>query len=340
MFLLESISVLAEQENKYLSFPDIVASNKDKNKYFAVYRSGNEHHPSASALHILLSNDCCKTWAETDKLELDISTNGYVWNCPRLCVFNNDIHLVVDAKSSQSEGSAKFVVVQSLVSEKGKIIFPKIMFHQGMVPDKVVKFKDRLFCANHFTLLDKITLSDGEINNKLKTRYVQAINWSDNGLTWYNRSVIQQENKNLFCEASIVNCADKFLLAFVRNNKSRMEHIARFRSYNGINWERIEDIQYFGHRMVAFCDKKEIFGVFRDTKKLGLALYHSKLELNINEEFHREVFYVEMEKQENLYNFGYAGLVRLNKDLFYVVYYIQQDRKNPVIKGAFVNYYD
>ena len=50
---IQSYQIIAEDEKEYLSFPDIIQSIHDTDKFFIVYRSADDHHPLFSYLHFL-----------------------------------------------------------------------------------------------------------------------------------------------------------------------------------------------------------------------------------------------------------------------------------------------
>ena len=110
MFKVSDYNIIAENEKRYLSFPDIMQSKKDSNKLFLAYRSSSEaHHPIHSGLHFMVSNNKGKTWNEIQRFDISIPVHGRVWNCPRLSYLpDNSLCIICDTKSSQREVESEF----------------------------------------------------------------------------------------------------------------------------------------------------------------------------------------------------------------------------------------
>jgi len=326
MFKVSNYKIIAEDQEKYLSFPDIIQSRKDSNKLFLVYRSSSEaHHPIHSGLHFLISEDKGETWEETQKFDISIPKHGCVWNCPRLSYLpNGALSIICDTKSSQREVESEFKIYMLKSYDDGNN-FAEINETplKGMVPDKIIKYKNILLCANH------------RIKNKAN-ELIQLVNWSrDRGNNWYDCNILAHNRKHDFCEASIVNNNNKNLIAYLRDNRERQRPVYKTTSEDGIHWTNPIELPFWGHRVTAIKDRDKIIGVFRDTVEAKLSMFVHPVNNNSNRKI--EKYYLDKEQFENMYHFGYSGIVKIDKDKYLVVYYIKNDKINPFIKSCIVN---
>ena len=225
MFYVEKTRIIARKNNSYLSFPDVIKSKKDPNKLFLVYREGNSHHPTWSKLVFLVSKDNGETWKKKKEFNLDIERNGCVWNCPRLSYIKNELCIICDTKSGVVEKRAIFSTY--IIKSKTEGTFWDYIEtpFPDMVPDKIIKFKNKLLCANH-----KI--------KSIKNDLIQLVSWSrDKGRTWYDCNVIADDDERRYCEASLVNIDDKYLIAYLRDNSGHRRNIYYTKSEDGIYWD-------------------------------------------------------------------------------------------------------
>ena len=105
---VKKIITIDQDEDNYLSFPDIIQSELDSNVYFMVYRSGDGHHPTTSKLILKKSKNSGKKWETIKEFPLTIEEDNYVWNCPRLSYIGYTLYIICDAKSSTYERTAQF----------------------------------------------------------------------------------------------------------------------------------------------------------------------------------------------------------------------------------------
>jgi len=204
MFRLEYIKTIAQDKNKYLSFPDIIVDKDDKNTFYLTYREADRHHPSTSKLIVKKSTNQGKNWKQIYDHSLNMYHDQWVWNCPRLSYLpNGKLYIFCDVKNNTSEKRADFQIL--MIDIEKNDINPTEM--AGMVPDHIIKFKGDLFCANHRLSNDKNSI-------------YQLVNRSKNGgKTWDDRNIIARHPNCDFCEASIVNYQNKYLIAYLRDNK-------------------------------------------------------------------------------------------------------------------------
>jgi hypothetical protein len=187
----------------------------------------------------------------------------------------------------------------------------------GMVPDKIIKFENKYFCANH-----KIKNEQNEL--------IQLVSWSKDGRVWYDTNVMAHSYHMQFCEASVVNMGD-YLIAYLRDNSGHKRNVYTVRSYDGINWAKPIKLNIYGQRVTALqCSDYRVVGAFRNTSNINVSLFNHDVKknrikfINIDEEY-----------KHNQYNYGYTGLED-NDHEYLVPYYIKKNAANPYINLAFV----
>jgi len=328
MFKVEKSIVVAQDPKKYISFPDIVKSPKKDGRFFLAYREGNSHHPTWSKIILMKSEDYGETWTEQQEFSLTIKKDQYVWNCPRLSYVNNVLYITCDQKSGVFEGSAHFKTVHITSTTEGDFFRYQTTAIPGMVPDKIIEFKEKLFCANH-----KIKNDSNSYNS---TGLVQLISWSrDRGKTWYDTNIMADSDKDKYCEASVVNMGD-YLIAYLRENSGHKRHIYTTTSGDGIYWSKPAKLSIFGQRVTAIKDGNIVIGTYRNSRLKGDRCHVSIFEHNV-ENNKINVNHIDWEYPGNQYHFGYTGIAKVSDDKYLVAYYIRQNADYPFIKLAFVD---
>jgi hypothetical protein len=329
MIKVNKYLTIAQDTNKYLSFPDIIKSPFTDNRLFLVYREGESHHPTWSKLVLLSSDDNGENWEKIKEFPLNISKNGYVWNCPRLSYINNDLGIICDQKNSTIERTSTFKTSIIYTNDIAKYFGYSNTLIPGMVPDKVISFKDYLFCANHRI-------------KSIKNDIVQLISWSrDKGMTWFDTNLMAHSSSHQFCEASVVNMGD-YMVSYLRDNSGHKKPSFITQSKDGIKWSEPSLIPIFGQRITAIKDVEDedsTIGSYRNTNYMNdpfLRVSVNMFEHNIKTN-DMVISEIDWEYPENQYHFGYTGLAQISKDNYIIAYYIKQREKNPYIKLAFVS---
>jgi hypothetical protein len=318
IFNIKDIITIDQNEEKYLSFPDIIQSIKNPNRLFIIYREGQAHHPTESKLILKKSEDCGKTWEKIKEFPLDLENNGFVWNCPRFSYLGKTLYIICDAKSSTTERTCNFIIVFFKSKDEGENFICKITPMPGMVPDKIILFKNKYYCANHKIKSEKNDL-------------IQLVSWSKNKELWYNTNIVANHEKRQYCEASTVNVNSDYLITYLRDNSSHRRNIYTTTSEDGINWSEPRKLSIFGQRVTAILDEKDItVGTYRNTDTCTVSIFNHNLKRN-----RIKTFDIDREYRKNQYHFGYTGLIKI-KNTYLVAYYIKQDEKNPYIKLAFL----
>jgi sucrose-6-phosphate hydrolase SacC (GH32 family) len=316
MLKLKKTITIDKDSDFYLSFPDIIKSPKEENTFFLTYRSGNGHHPTVSSLILKKSTDNGRSWETIQEIELSLDKHGRVWNCPRLSYMNKELYIICDTKSGTYERIAQFKTFIIKLEEDELKISETPM--PGMVPDKIIPFKGKYFCANH------------KIKND-RNELIQLISWSKTGDLWYDTNIIAHSYQKQFCEASVVNMNDEYLIAYLRDNSGHKRNIYTVRSKDGIEWTEPKKLNIFGQRVTALrYDNERVVGAFRNTDNIKVSLFDHNVKTD-----RIKFINIDEEERHNQYNYGYTGLAD-NGDEYLLPYYIKKNAENPYIKLAFV----
>ena len=328
MFEVKNIITIDQDEEKYLSFPDIIQSKINSNRFFLIYREGDNHHPVMSKLILKKSEDYGRTWKTIEKFTLNMDSSGYVWNCPRLSYINNTLYIICDAKSGTYERQAHFKTMFITTFNEGKTFKHSDTPFPGMLPDKIIKFKDKYYCANH------------KIKNT-KNELIQLVSWSRDKKLWYDTNIVAHHKNRQYCEASVVNINNNYMIAYLRDNSGHKRNIYTTKSKDGVNWSKPYKLPIYGQRVTALKRKDNslikpfkrdyVVGAYRNTDNCKVSIFNHNLKTNRIESCD-----IDWEHRHNQYNYGYTGMAE-NKDEYLVTYYIKQDEANPFIKLAFVS---
>ncbi len=317
MLKLKNIITVDQNNDFYLSFPDIVKSPKTPNTFFIVYRSGDGHHPIISNLILKKSTNNGRSWKTINEVGLNLEEHGRVWNCPRLSYIGDILYITCDTKSGTYERQAQFKTVFLTSEDEGETIKVIETPIPGMVPDKIIKFQDKYFCANH------------KIKNN-RNELIQLISWSKDGEVWYDTNVMAHDYQKQFCESSVVNMGS-YLISYLRDNSGHKRYVYTVRSSDGIQWTKPEKLNIFGQRVTALkYDDKNVVGAFRNTDNINVSLFKHNIKTN-----KIKFINIDNERPLNQYNYGYTGLED-NGDEYLLPYYIKKDTDNPYINLAFV----
>ena len=322
MFTLLETKIIAKKEKEYSSFPDIIQSKKNSNKLFLVYREGTAHHPSNSTLVLMVSTNKGKTWKESHRFPLSLKKDKMVWNCPRLSYMDHDnsFNIICDTKDGTVERTARFETFLLKSYDDGKSFSAVKIPLTGMVPDKIITFQNELFLGNH-----KIKSTRNDL--------VQLVNWSRDGKMWYDCNMVANSPNRQYCEGSFVNVDDEYMVAYLRDNTWHFKPVYYTKSIDGINWSKPEALgDIIGQRVTAIRDGDMIIGAYRNTRDVKVSLFYHP----VGEEDKVKRFDIDSEVRDNLYHFGYTGIVKISKDTFAVAYYIRNDEPSPFIKVAMV----
>lgn len=315
--------ILAYDADHYSAFPDLVVFRQ---RYFCVYRESDSHHPTTSKLVMLYSRDG-EEWSRDDLFIASFASGGYVFNCPRLNVLNNELVLICDVKTSQDEKESTWEMLMWKSSDGVEWSSPRRMNISGMVPDKLISCNNRLLMGYHIV--------------EPKThRLVQMLAAStDDGQTWRDRTTVAVSDKNDFCEGSIVPIEKKKLICYLRDNRGPVLCSQFVVSIDGgLSWTLPSRLDLIGHRIVAKVKEKEpykglVVGTFRNTVNKNITLFLHNLARK-----RTQLFHLDYESRDSMYDFGYTSWVEDDDGNLQVVYYIQRHRANPMICATKVTF--
>lgn len=309
-------TTIAYDPDVYSSFPDITKINDD---YLVVYREGNSHHPDKSKLIFLKSKDLI-TWAREEFATASLESDGFVFNCPKFSTIGKTTYLSCDTKTSTKEKDSIWNIFYWTTFDGNNWASQKDFKINGMVPDKIISFKNKLLMGYHFIEKD-------DDNSQL----VQMMGISHDRKNWRDQITIAVDNAHSFCEGSIVCIEDKKLFCYLRDNKSALLRSYICSSLDGYNWSKPQSLQFMGHRIVAAVKKKEpysglVVGTFRNTLNKSISIFLHNL---VKDKIQIET--IDMESNNSLWDFGYTGWIENNDGSLLVVYYIKRHKSNPEI---------
>ena len=166
---------------------------------------------------------------------------------------------------------------------------------------------------------------------------------SNDGGNFFECRILAKSIYHAFCEASIINFKDKYLIAYLRDNNrgyKGYQNIYKYISYNGIEWKKYGKLKnIYGHRPTTLLEGDRLFISYRNTKSISLSVMTCIIN-GRGKEKSIEVIDIDKEIFENKYNYGYTGITKVSeyKNLYYIVYYIQGERESPFIKGCFLKH--
>ncbi len=320
--------IIAYDEEIYSSFPDIVAApNGD---LICVYREGDTHHPTISKIVLMFSNDQGKTWKRDMFEHVSLEEHGFVFNCPRISIVHDKLAIVTDTKTSQKEGKAKWDTFAWWSSDFGKTWSGRQSLNiHGAVPDKIITLSNKLVIGYHIGEVFPLFVTGKGIKKRLAQMMAESY---DGGETWRDRTTIAVEDAHSFCEGTIVNVEGDKLICYLRDNKNSHQPGCITSSMDsGKTWTTPIPLHFRAHRIVAAKKLRDpyqgsIIGTFRNTANKTVGLFVHDLDTR-----KIQIFSVDTETKNHLFDFGYTGWVELNDGSLMVVYYICRENPNPEI---------
>lgn len=319
--------VVSRDDSIYEAWPDIVRT--DSNKLICVFTEC-EHHLNRENSRIVLceSYDRGRTWSEKKYLT-GKSTGGIFFNCARISRLNDGSLTIIADKIYGNENDYSELYVWHGDGEGTHWSEPVTHQFCGIVPDKLRQLKSgRLIISAHFL-------------NRNSGKLEQYLWYSDNcGETWSDRIVVAASEKYNLCEASILECENHILVAFLRENSGKGYCIFKVISYDdGETWSSIFPTSMdCGHRPVSgFLNDGRIMITYRfipcGTQNVFAAFYDKGSLLKTAREEQR-VRIMPLDYDRNpAPDLGYTGWVQFEDGEVYVVNYIKDDADKAYIRG-------
>ncbi|MBN2310727.1 MAG: exo-alpha-sialidase [Candidatus Hydrogenedentes bacterium] len=307
------------------------------------YRESDEHQPRQfTRLIARHSDDGGATWSERQVLvatSTDEPDTLFKYNCPKvqqledgrvlyLCdAFINDLskppaERFVSARIvfwfSEDDGASWSEPVQTSVN--------------GVMPDEIVELNDGSWLlATH-------------LQNASPHCLVQYVSRSsDGGATWEPAVVVAKREGYDFCEASILECGDGFLVCYMRENRGLGRPVYKcFSSDGGRTWDGpYETLMDCGYRPVAhFTRGGDILILYRHYPGQGVGMRNTFAYIE-SEQSAREkdraaqrgnILPLDHDRHAHP-DTGYTGWAELDDGEFLAVNYIRDDAPMAQIRG-------
>ncbi|MCP4639174.1 MAG: exo-alpha-sialidase [bacterium] len=242
---------ISRNDDIHECFPSLCKT--DTGRVVLAYRESDEHQPRTfTRIIIRTSDDSGETWSDGKVLvatSTDEPNTLVKYNCPKiqqlkdgrlLCLcdkFVNDLSKGVDTRYVDCR------IVFWFSTDNGETWSDEVVSDVGgVMPDEVTELDDGAWLlATHLPRTEPSCL-------------VQYVTRSpDSGTTWEEPVVVAMREGYDFCEASILKCADGFLICYMRENRGLGRPAYKcFSSDGGRTWEGpYETLMDGGYRPVA-----------------------------------------------------------------------------------------
>lgn len=319
--------IVSKDESIYEAWPDVVLTNQGK--MICVF-SECEHHRNRDNARIVIceSTDRGRTWSKKKPLTPKGKSNNY-FNCARISKLNDGRLAIICDKITGNENVGSEIYVWYGDSEGIHWDEPIRYPFCGIVPDKLLQLKNgRLIISAHF--------KSGE------TGKLEQYLWysDDNGETWSDRITVAASVEYNLCEASILECGNNTLVAFLRENTGVGYDMFKTISYdNGETWSPIYNTSMnCGHRPVSgFLNDGTVMVTYRYALAHYVATnvfaaFFPKEDLTTTERKSVRIRPLDYDRNSRP-DLGYTGWVQFSDGEIYVVNYIKDDSDKAHIRG-------
>lgn len=320
--------IVSKDNSIYEAWPDIVQT--ESGKLICVF-SECEHHVDRENARIVITEslDRGRTWSAKKPLTEKGKRDNY-FNCARISKLNDgSLAIICDKLTGFDKENTALTYVWYGDKEGRNWSEPVILPFNGIVPDKLLQLKNgRLIISNH---------GRNEKNNKLE----QHLWFSDNGgKSWSHRITVAADDRYNLCEASILECENNTLIAFLRENSFKGYDVLKVISHdNGESWSPVYNTPIdSGHRPVSgFLNDGTVMITYRyipcGTQNVFAAFLH-KDALESTERQNQKVRIMPLDYDRNpAPDLGYTGWTQFSDGEIYVVNYIKDDTDKAHIRG-------
>lgn len=325
---------ISRDDSVYEAWPDVVLTNSGK--LICIF-SECAHHADRNGARIILkkSADRGRTWSEkiyfTEK-----GTKENYFNCPRISKLGDGSLTIICDKISGGENSFSEIYIWFGDPEGESWSKPLILPLCAIVPDKLLRLKNgRLIIAAHF-------------KNPESEKLEQYMWYSDDdGKTWSERIIIGKDPEYNLCEASVLECTDGTLVAFMRENSGLgLDCMKAISHDSGNSWSGIYKTPIPAcHRPVA--------GILRDgcvmithrfmqggkgwlgswtQNTFAAFMTQDDVKKTKREEQSARIFPLDFDRS-SVSDCGYTGFAQFDDGEIYVVNYIVDDAPSAYIRG-------
>lgn len=337
--------IVIRDDGVWQGHPDVAFFN---NKLFVVYRESDQHK-TASKTRIQL------TWSEDTETffgPMTIAESLDRYNCPRLSVIQDALYVLCDRVRASddyvgAEDTPELTCVLMWKTTDGETWEgPMDLGITGIVPDRILQFKDQFLIATHI----KEYLQKNEESTEIEKSFlpydyrgnlVQSV-WISENLEegpWHQHSVAKKADLNL-CEGSIFYAKSR-LFCVMRENSAKGRPAYYCTSKNGIGWSSIRATRMAGcHRPVCGCLRSgQLLTTYREASHSFFRGYWAKNTFaclthpdSFFQGFSKSIILPLDHDNSKRSDSGYTGWVQLPDDSIFVVNYITKDAKKPYIK--------
>ncbi len=323
--------IVSKDDSIFEAWPDVVQT--DSGKLICVF-SECEHHGDRKNARIMITEsvDRGRTWSEKKPLTEKGEKDNY-FNCARISKLRDGKLAIICDKLSGFDKENTAVTYVWYGDEEGKTWSePVILPFNGIVPDKLLQLKNgRLIISNH---------SRNEENDKLEQHLWYS---DDNGKTWSDKIILASDPRYNLCEASIIECENNTLVAFLRENSFMGCDMMKAISYdNGETWNGVYKTPIVsGHRATAgFLTDGNVLVTYRFIPS-GATYYQNifasllyKEDLTKTERNEQKIRTMPIDYDRNCNpDTGYTSWTQFSNGEIYVVNYIKDDADKAYIKG-------
>lgn len=320
--------VVSRDDSIYEAWPDVVQT--DSGNLICVF-SECEHHLDRENARIMITKsfDRGRTWSKKLPLTEKGTRNNY-FNCARISKLSDGrLAIICDRLLGFDDTKTANTYIWYGDKEGENWSEPVILPFSGIVPDKLLQLKNgRIIISNH---------CKNEKNNKLEQHLWYS---DDDGKSWSERVTVAADDRYNLCEASILECDNNMLVAFLRENSFNGYDLLKVISYdNGETWSQVFNTPIdCGHRPTSgFLKDGTVMVTCRYipawTQNV-FAAFLKKEELTESERRNQRVRIMPLDYDRNVEpDLGYTGWTQFDDGEIYVVNYIKDDAKKAYIRG-------
>ncbi len=326
---------VSRDDTIYEAWPDLVQTRGDR--LICVFSECTAHvNRENQRLVFCTSDDRGRTWSKKRLLAAGKSKNDY-FNCPRISLLSDGrVAVICDRMAGEGfEDFSKLSLSQYLwfSSDEGESFSePTVLPFFGIVPDKLLELKSgRLIVAAHAKNPETGKLEEGLWYS------------DDKGASWSRRIVVASDPRYNLCEASILECEDHTLVAFLRENSFRGHDVMKAISRDGgESWEGV-------YNTPIACGHRPTSGYLRDGRVLvtyrfipgdhttyhnTFAAFLSPEGLTCTDRAAQHIRTVPLDYDRSAHaDTGYTGFTQFDDGEIYVVNYIKDDAEKAQIRG-------
>lgn len=321
---------VSRDDTIFEAWPDMIQTKGGK--LICVFSECTAHSDrDNSRLVICESLDRGRTWSEKKPLTEKGTKTDFFNNARISKLRDGSLAIICDRIKGDENSSSELYLWYS--DEEGENWQEPIRLpFCGIVPDKLLQLKcGRLIIAAHF-------------KNAESSKLEQYLWYSDdNGQSWSDRVTVAAHPDYNLCEASILECENNTLIAFLRENSFKGYDIMKAISHdNGETWQGVYNTPICGgHRPTAgFLKDGRVLITHRyipsggnNMQNVCAALMYGE-DLQLTDRGAQRIRIMPLDYDRNpVPDLGYTGWTQFGDGEIYVVNYIKDDSEKAYIRG-------